>query len=66
MKRITPFLWFDGKAEDKYGLSWQIIPATPGRLLGDNDRAKAGRVMQAMSQMRTIDIKLLQQAYEQG
>jgi predicted 3-demethylubiquinone-9 3-methyltransferase (glyoxalase superfamily) len=35
-------------------------------LLGDKDRAKAGRVMQAMLQMAKIDIKGLQQAYDQA
>jgi predicted 3-demethylubiquinone-9 3-methyltransferase (glyoxalase superfamily) len=53
-----------GWLKDKFGLSWQIIPSALGRLLGDEDRAKAGRVMQAMLQMRKIDIAKLQQAYD--
>ena len=69
-------LWgklLDGGAEDacgwlrdRYGLSWQIIPTALGRLLGDPDRARAGRAMQAMLQMRKIDIAKLQQAFDQG
>jgi predicted 3-demethylubiquinone-9 3-methyltransferase (glyoxalase superfamily) len=55
-----------GWLRDKYGLSWQIIPAALGRLMGDKDRAKAGRVMQAMLTMSKIDIAGLQQAYDQG
>ncbi len=55
-----------GWLQDKYGLSWQIIPTALGRLLGDKDRAKAGRVMQAMLQMGKIDIAGLQRAYDQG
>jgi len=51
---------------DKFGLSWQIIPSVLGRLMGDPDRAKAGRVIQAMLKMDKIDIKGLQQAYDQG
>jgi predicted 3-demethylubiquinone-9 3-methyltransferase (glyoxalase superfamily) len=54
-----------GWLQDKYGLSWQIIPAALPRLLGDKDPVKAGRVMQAMLKMDKIDIKGLQQAYDQ-
>jgi predicted 3-demethylubiquinone-9 3-methyltransferase (glyoxalase superfamily) len=52
-----------GWLKDKYGLSWQIIPTTLGRLLGDPDPAKAGRAMQAMLQMNKIDIAALERAY---
>ncbi|MES2154580.1 MAG: VOC family protein [bacterium] len=47
---------------DKYGLSWQIIPEALPRLLGDKDPAKAGRAMQAMMQMKKIDVKALERA----
>ena len=53
-----------GWLKDKYGLSWQIIPSALGELLGDPDPVKAQRVMQAMLQMRKIDIEGLKQAYE--
>ena len=52
-----------GWLKDRYGLSWQIIPTVLGRMLGDPDAAKAGRVMQAMLQMKKIDIKTLEEAY---
>ena len=52
-----------GWLKDRYGLSWQIIPTVLGRMLGDTDPAKAGRVMQAMLQMKKIDIKTLEAAY---
>jgi predicted 3-demethylubiquinone-9 3-methyltransferase (glyoxalase superfamily) len=52
-----------GWLDDKYGLTWQIIPSVLGKYLQDKDRAKAGRVMQAMLKMAKIDIKLLKQAY---
>jgi predicted 3-demethylubiquinone-9 3-methyltransferase (glyoxalase superfamily) len=55
-----------GWLQDKYGLSWQIIPTILGRLLRDKDAAKAQRVMQAMLQMKKIDIARLKQAYDQG
>jgi predicted 3-demethylubiquinone-9 3-methyltransferase (glyoxalase superfamily) len=53
-----------GWLDDKFGLTWQIIPTTLGRLLQDKDAAKANRVMKAMMQMDKIDIVRLQQAYE--
>jgi predicted 3-demethylubiquinone-9 3-methyltransferase (glyoxalase superfamily) len=53
-----------GWLQDKYGLSWQIIPSQLGRMLGDKDPEKANRVMKAMLQMDKIDIKRLQEAYD--
>jgi predicted 3-demethylubiquinone-9 3-methyltransferase (glyoxalase superfamily) len=53
-----------GWLQDRYGLSWQIIPTVLGKMLGDKDREKANRVMQAMLQMKKIDVKGLQRAYE--
>ncbi|HKV27439.1 MAG TPA: VOC family protein [Candidatus Acidoferrales bacterium] len=53
-----------GWLQDKFGLSWQIIPTALGKLMGDSDPEKSGRVMQAMLQMNKIDINGLQQAYE--
>jgi predicted 3-demethylubiquinone-9 3-methyltransferase (glyoxalase superfamily) len=49
---------------DRFGLSWQIIPTTLMRLMLDPDRKKAGRVVQAMLQMKKIDIQRLKQAYD--
>ncbi len=53
-----------GWLQDKYGLSWQIIPSVLGEMLQDKDAEKSNRVMKAMMQMDKIDIKRLQQAYE--
>jgi len=55
-----------GWLRDKYGVSWQIIPSALGKMLGDKDPKKANNVMQAMLQMKKIDIKKLEQAYERG
>jgi predicted 3-demethylubiquinone-9 3-methyltransferase (glyoxalase superfamily) len=55
-----------GWLKDKYGLSWQIIPSALGRLMGDNNAAKAQSVMKAMLEMDKIDIARLQQAYDQA
>jgi predicted 3-demethylubiquinone-9 3-methyltransferase (glyoxalase superfamily) len=54
-----------GWLKDKYGLSWQIVPTVLGEMLNDSDAAKSERVMQAMLQMKKIDIKTLKQASEQ-
>jgi predicted 3-demethylubiquinone-9 3-methyltransferase (glyoxalase superfamily) len=54
-----------GWLKDKYGLSWQIIPKRLGELMGDPDPVKAQRVMQAMLQMKKIDVAGLQRAYDQ-
>lgn len=55
-----------GWLKDKYGLSWQIIPTALGEYLGGPDPVKAQRAMQAMLQMKKIDIAGLSRAYEQG
>ena len=55
-----------GWLEDKYGLSWQIIPAGLGERLYSQDAEKSGRAMQAMLQMKKIDIERIKLAYEQG
>ena len=54
-----------GWLKDKFGLSWQVVPKVLDKMLRDKDSAKAGRTMQAMLQMKKIDIKVLKQAYEQ-
>jgi predicted 3-demethylubiquinone-9 3-methyltransferase (glyoxalase superfamily) len=53
-----------GWLTDRYGLSWQIVPSALGRMLGDRDRARADRVMQAMLKMKKLDIAGLQRAYD--
>src|SRR5882757_6443801 len=53
-----------GWLQDKYGLSWQIIPSALGKMLQDKDAAKSARVMQAMMQMVKIDVKVLKEAYD--
>jgi predicted 3-demethylubiquinone-9 3-methyltransferase (glyoxalase superfamily) len=51
-----------GWLKDRFGLSWQIVPPVLEELLGDPDRAKAGRAMQAMLQMQKLDIQKLRDA----
>ena len=52
-----------GWLQDKFGLSWQIIPSVLGEMLQDKDPERANRVMKAMLQMDKIDIQRLRQAY---
>jgi predicted 3-demethylubiquinone-9 3-methyltransferase (glyoxalase superfamily) len=53
-----------GWLQDKYGLSWQIIPSMLGKMLADKNPRKSQSVMKAMLQMDKIDIAKLKQAYE--
>jgi len=53
-----------GWLQDKYGLSWQIVPTVLGKLMQDKDAKKSERVMKAMLQMHKLDIAGLKQAYE--
>ena len=52
-----------GWLKDKFGLSWQIIPVALFRLMSDPDPDKSKRVMEAMLQMRKIDIAGLERAH---
>jgi predicted 3-demethylubiquinone-9 3-methyltransferase (glyoxalase superfamily) len=54
-----------GWVKDRYGLSWQIVPTALPELLRDPDPERAQRVMQAMLQMKKINIDELRQAAEQ-
>ncbi len=53
-----------GWIEDKYGLTWQIVPPILDEFLRDKDTVKAWRVMEAMLKMIKIDIEELKKAYK--
>ena len=55
-----------GWLKDKYGLSWQIVPTALSRLMSATDPKKSQRVMQAILQMQKLDIRRLQEAYDQA
>ena len=55
-----------GWLTDRFGVSWQVVPRILTEMLSDKDPAKAGRVMNAMLQMKKIDVAQLEQAYEGG
>lgn len=51
-----------GWLKDKFGVSWQIIPKQLGEMIGDEDPVKAKRAVDAMLQMKKIDIKAMERA----
>jgi predicted 3-demethylubiquinone-9 3-methyltransferase (glyoxalase superfamily) len=53
-----------GWLKDKYGLCWQIIPRGFLELVTDPDRDKSSRAMQAMFNMKKLDLKSVRRAYE--
>ena len=55
-----------GWLKDKFGLSWQVTPVQLPELLSDKDPGRSGRAMQAMLQMRKIDIAALKRAADRG
>jgi predicted 3-demethylubiquinone-9 3-methyltransferase (glyoxalase superfamily) len=53
-----------GWLRDRFGVSWQVVPAALPKYLGGSDRAGAQRAMQAMLGMVKLDIAGLKKAYE--
>jgi predicted 3-demethylubiquinone-9 3-methyltransferase (glyoxalase superfamily) len=53
-----------GWLKDKFGLSWQIVPKALPELLQDPDPEKSRKAMEAMLQMRKIDIEAVRAAAE--
>jgi predicted 3-demethylubiquinone-9 3-methyltransferase (glyoxalase superfamily) len=52
-----------GWLQDKFGVSWQIIPKALMELMQDKDPVKSQRVFKAMLQMTKIDVEGLKRAY---
>ena len=55
-----------GWLKDRFGVSWQIVPTVLGELMTDPDRAKADRVMEALLQMKKLEIDQLHAAANKG
>jgi predicted 3-demethylubiquinone-9 3-methyltransferase (glyoxalase superfamily) len=53
-----------GWLKDRYGLAWQIIPKALIEMIQDKDTARARRAMDAMMQMKKIDLAEIQRAYD--
>jgi predicted 3-demethylubiquinone-9 3-methyltransferase (glyoxalase superfamily) len=54
-----------GWLQDKYGVSWQIVPLEIEEMISDTDAEKSRRVMKAMLQMKKLDINALRAAYQE-
>ncbi|MBN9267279.1 MAG: VOC family protein [Hyphomicrobium sp.] len=52
-----------GWLKDKYGLSWQIVPSALSRVFKGPDKAGVKRAMEAMFQMKKLDVAALERAY---
>jgi predicted 3-demethylubiquinone-9 3-methyltransferase (glyoxalase superfamily) len=52
-----------GWLKDRYGVSWQIVPAVLGEMMKDRDRSRAKRVMEAVLGMKKLDLAGLRRAY---
>lgn len=55
-----------GWLQDKFGLSWQIVPSALGKMLHDKDPEKSKNVMKAMLQMDKMEIARLEEAYKEA
>ena len=55
-----------GWLNDRFGVTWQIIPNRLSELLGDPDPERAQRATQAMLQMHKIDVQALEDAADQA
>jgi predicted 3-demethylubiquinone-9 3-methyltransferase (glyoxalase superfamily) len=53
-----------GWLKDRYGVSWQIVPAALFEMMSSTDRIKSERVMRAVLQMKRLDVAALRRAYE--
>lgn len=52
-----------GWLQDRFGVSWQIVPRVLGEMMADPDKARSGRVTEAMMKMKKLDIAGLERAY---
>lgn len=52
-----------GWLQDKYGVSWQIVPEGLDRMMNDPDPGRSGNVMKALLKMKKIDLNALKLAY---
>ena len=55
-----------GWVTDKFGVTWQVVPAGLLEMLSNKDRAKSSRAMQAMLQQKKLDIAAIRKAFDGG
>ena len=54
-----------GWLKDRFGVSWQVLPAVLGEMMGHPEAGNSGKVMEALMKMDKIDIATLRSAYQQ-
>ena len=55
-----------GWLKDRFGVSWQVVPATLGQMMSDPKSGNPGKMMEALLKMRKLDIATLERAYRGG
>src|SRR5262249_43997666 len=55
-----------GWLKDKFGVSWQIVPAKMDKMMSDKNTARADGAMRAVLGMKKVDIKTLERAYSRA
>jgi predicted 3-demethylubiquinone-9 3-methyltransferase (glyoxalase superfamily) len=55
-----------GWLKDRFGISWQVVPAALGTMMGDAKSGSPAKVMEALLKMRKLDVAALEQAYRSG
>ncbi len=55
-----------GWLKDRFGVSWQVVPASLGKMMTDAKSGNPAKMMEALLQMKKLDIATLEQAYRSG
>jgi len=55
-----------GWLKDRFGVSWQVVPAALGQMMSDSKSGNPAKMMEALLKMRKLDIATLEQAYRGG
>jgi predicted 3-demethylubiquinone-9 3-methyltransferase (glyoxalase superfamily) len=55
-----------GWLKDRFGVSWQVVPASLGMMMSDPKSGNPAKMMEALLKMRKLDIATLERAYRSG
>ena len=55
-----------GWLKDRFGVSWQVVPAALGEMLANPKKGNAAKVMEALPKMGKLDLAALERAYRSG
>jgi predicted 3-demethylubiquinone-9 3-methyltransferase (glyoxalase superfamily) len=55
-----------GWLKDRFGVSWQVVPAALGQMMSDPASGNPAKMMEALLKMRKLDLAILEQAYRSG